>query len=673
LRIGGTGSVALVESPATVKRTSGQVACVPVQQSGRTQDDRTVLIADDDRDLVNLLSVRCRRMGLKVLAAHDAFTALALVRSRRPDVICLDVQMPAGNGLSVCEMLSTDKTYGGMPIVVLTGRTDPDTICRCHAMCAYYVEKCPDIWARLEPLLKELLEPADRFAATARPSEPSTPAVQTDCKAVPSTRPAQVLEESPSESLMALIADGPVDAAINTPDSLPSPLAITPQRAVELPFDDCGPRSDSEQETIALTSAVPPLEAPAESESVWRHLTQVVGRVVGRNVAVVEDDPAVASSAQTPDVELAEREIVTTTSVPTTAVTATTAEPESSRAVPATAARTAELDKALTMIGKAIAARPAQTEQKEDTPMPKKTDAQPEQTVLIADDDGDLVQMLALRCSQMGLRVFRSPDAMHALLGVHRIRPNLVVLDVNMPGGNGLSICEMLAGDEDLAKIPVIIMTGDASEDIPRRCQALRAQFLAKGTGLWERLEPLIRRSLGLPAPAAASEQLPTTTSETDADHRPRILCIDDDPDISKILKLRLEPFGIDVLRAFNGMQGYWTALDMRPDMIILDMVMPDGAGNYIFGRLRSHPLTEKVPVLMLTGVNTPGVRRQMFGMGVDAYLTKPLDFNALLDHVRQYVPLEGRDPSSAPHAEEADLRREERANDLVTGGKAKC
>jgi DNA-binding response OmpR family regulator len=97
------------------------------------------------------------------------------------------------------------------------------------------------------------------------------------------------------------------------------------------------------------------------------------------------------------------------------------------------------------------------------------------------------------------------------------------------------------------------------------------------------------------------------------------------------------------VLRAFNGMQGYWTALDMQPEVVILDMVMPDGGGNYIMGRLRSHPLTEKVPVIMLTGVNTPGVRRQMFGLGVDGYLTKPLDFDALIEHVGQYVTLRDR------------------------------
>jgi len=282
-------------------------------------------------------------------------------------------------------------------------------------------------------------------------------------------------------------------------------------------------------------------------------------------------------------------------------------------------------------------AKPVPVERREKKSETKKSGVQKEMTLLIADDDCDLVQMLVLRCTQLGLRVFRSPDAMHALLGVHRIQPDLAILDVNMPGGNGLSVCEMMAGDPALAKIPVIIMTGDVNQEIPRRCEALHAHFLPKGAGLWERLEPLVRKSLGM----AAAKAEPV--AQTEAKQLPRVLCIDDDPEISKILKLRLEPYGVDVLRAFKGMQGYWTALDMRPDLIILDMVMPDGGGNYIMGRLRAHPLTEKTPVLMLTGVNTPGVRRQMFGMGVDAYLTKPLNFDELLEHVGQYVTLRDR------------------------------
>ena len=120
---------------------------------------KTVLIADDDRDLVDVIAMRCRRHGLRVLCAHDAFAALSLVKAESPHMVCLDVEMPAGNGLSVCEMLASDEACRSIPVAIMTGRTDPDTIMRCHNMCAYYVEKCPDVWSRLEPLLTEILGP----------------------------------------------------------------------------------------------------------------------------------------------------------------------------------------------------------------------------------------------------------------------------------------------------------------------------------------------------------------------------------------------------------------------------------------------------------------------------------------------------------------------------------
>jgi CheY-like chemotaxis protein len=122
---------------------------------------KSIVIADDDRDLVQALALRCQRMGLIVICAHDAFSALSLIKAGQPDMVCLDVEMPAGNGLSVCEMLASDESCRSIPIAILTGRNDPETIMRCHNLCAYYVEKCPDVWSRLEPLVKELLCDSD--------------------------------------------------------------------------------------------------------------------------------------------------------------------------------------------------------------------------------------------------------------------------------------------------------------------------------------------------------------------------------------------------------------------------------------------------------------------------------------------------------------------------------
>lgn len=119
---------------------------------------KRILIADDDRALVEVLDIRCRELGLETIPAYDAVSALMLARQHHPDVICLDVNMPMGDGLSVREMLLGDETLASIPVVVLTGRTDKETVIRCHATCAYYVLKSTDVWPRLHSALSQILD-----------------------------------------------------------------------------------------------------------------------------------------------------------------------------------------------------------------------------------------------------------------------------------------------------------------------------------------------------------------------------------------------------------------------------------------------------------------------------------------------------------------------------------
>lgn len=125
---------------------------------------------------------------------------------------------------------------------------------------------------------------------------------------------------------------------------------------------------------------------------------------------------------------------------------------------------------------------------------------------------------------------------------------------------------------------------------------------------------------------------------------RVKVLCIDDDPAICEAIGARLSGHGIDVVQAFSGMQGYWTALESRPAVIITDLRMPDGEGNYICGRLKNHPLTQRTPIFVLTGETNPATRRQMLSLGVDAYLTKPVNWTELLRALRRHVVLPERD-----------------------------
>lgn len=118
---------------------------------------KRILIADDDQDLVQYLAMRSREVGLEVDTAYDSPTAVARINEQEYDLVCLDVSMPGGNALNVSEMMTTEPKWSSIPIVILTGSEDPETIMRCHRLCAYYVLKGSNIWQRIEPLFRDLL------------------------------------------------------------------------------------------------------------------------------------------------------------------------------------------------------------------------------------------------------------------------------------------------------------------------------------------------------------------------------------------------------------------------------------------------------------------------------------------------------------------------------------
>jgi DNA-binding response OmpR family regulator len=103
-------------------------------------------------------------MGLLVDVAYRATSALAKIEEVEPDIVILDVEMPFGDGLSICEMMATHEETANIPVIILTGRSDRETIRRCHELGAYHVVKKGNIWLHLEPLLRELAQASPPMA-----------------------------------------------------------------------------------------------------------------------------------------------------------------------------------------------------------------------------------------------------------------------------------------------------------------------------------------------------------------------------------------------------------------------------------------------------------------------------------------------------------------------------
>jgi CheY-like chemotaxis protein len=128
--------------------------------------DRQILIADDDICLVRLLRISLETLGVKILQAHDAMYALTVIHKSPPDLVILDVNMPAGDGLSACEMLASDRRLSRLPVIILTGDSSEATLARCKKMRAYHVPKGPQAIKDVRGLVCQLLsiEGADTVA-----------------------------------------------------------------------------------------------------------------------------------------------------------------------------------------------------------------------------------------------------------------------------------------------------------------------------------------------------------------------------------------------------------------------------------------------------------------------------------------------------------------------------
>jgi CheY-like chemotaxis protein len=118
-----------------------------------------ILVVDDDHEFAESIAMRCRGLGFEVKTAGTPLAAIASMVAHPPDLLCLDVNMPTGNGLDLCEHLVRDRAAPQMPVIVLTGQTDRETIFRSASLRTRYLYKSPDVWERLRPVLEELLPP----------------------------------------------------------------------------------------------------------------------------------------------------------------------------------------------------------------------------------------------------------------------------------------------------------------------------------------------------------------------------------------------------------------------------------------------------------------------------------------------------------------------------------
>ena len=132
--------------------------------------------------------------------------------------------------------------------------------------------------------------------------------------------------------------------------------------------------------------------------------------------------------------------------------------------------------------------------------------------------------------------------------------------------------------------------------------------------------------------------------------NNPLVLIVEDHADTREMLTILLNMTGCRVIEAEDGEQAMSVAEKGHPDLILLDVRIPLLDGLTVTRLIRSHPVLNKVPILLITGIDTPQLHREALSAGCNDCLTKPLDFERLQALIKLLARSTPRSPALRSH-----------------------
>jgi DNA-binding response OmpR family regulator len=230
--------------------------------------------------------------------------------------------------------------------------------------------------------------------------------------------------------------------------------------------------------------------------------------------------------------------------------------------------------------------------------------------ILIVEDNVQASDLLAHYLEEAGYQVLQAYDGMQALQMISEHKPQAITLDVMLPQKSGWKVLERLKSDSVSCEIPVVMVS--MTEDRQLGFSLGAEDFLIKPVNR-DRLVQAIERSCS----RAALKVAPLHSREL------RVLVADDDPQIRDLLTDLLVPQGYTVLQAQNGHQAIDMAVEHTPDVIILDLMMPEVSGFEVVRQLRDRVEGRNVSILIFTAKDITHVEHCRFDAQVQAIVCK--------------------------------------------------
>ncbi|HEV8634245.1 MAG TPA: response regulator, partial [Chloroflexota bacterium] len=247
---------------------------------------------------------------------------------------------------------------------------------------------------------------------------------------------------------------------------------------------------------------------------------------------------------------------------------------------------------------------------------PPEAAADDRRPILVVEDDSTSRGLLCLYLARGGYRTETAADGAEAIAKALALRPIAITLDILLPGIDGWEVLRALKSDERTCDIPVVIAS--IVDDEPLGYALGATDYFVKPIDRHALLARLGRFALGAP---------------------PRALLVDDDPDALSLLGAMLSPAGFRVSTAAGGAEGIALARRERPDVVLLDLMMPEVSGFDVVEAMRGDPLTREIPILVVTARDlSPAEKDWLNGKVAGVFQKGGFGAVELLDWLRKHA-----------------------------------
>jgi len=228
--------------------------------------------------------------------------------------------------------------------------------------------------------------------------------------------------------------------------------------------------------------------------------------------------------------------------------------------------------------------------------------------ILVADNDPAVKDRIEPFLSNAGYEVLFAASSQEALKKAVQAQPLAILIDASLPPNGGSGLVYDLRRESKTRDIPVVLTSKVNKESLG--FDIGNSDFLTKPIDRQQLLQMMVKYDLL--ADGKRTKKTPSC-----------ILVVDDDPQNVRLLKAMLKPFNMEVLVADGGKVGIEQAMKRKPDLIILDLMMPEVDGFEVVSALRGNPATAEIPILIYTAKNITSEDRERLQGNIQSIIQK--------------------------------------------------